>query len=358
MPTRSSPSAWPPRGAVRLPLRAALARPRRGLAGPDGRADRDQPGARPHRPPHLAGRALAGLPAWPVAFVHSIGIGHRHAARRAARPRRRPAPLAVAAALAWRVPPRGPGRPTASAPPGAGRWPRQQAGWTGSGAEPVPDERRPPGRGGHAAGPPPALPRLLRRRPEPTASLAGHLATARARCRYPARPGGLIAEAEAAGLTGRGGAAFPVHRKLAAVAAPRAPPGRGRGQRGRGRARQRQGRGAAVAGAAPGARRAAARRGGGRGRDGVPVLPPRPRSCTGRWTARWPSGPRPGWTAVQVELMQAPDRFLAGRGTGPGQPASAAARRCPPFTQPPVYERGVPAARPWSRTSRPWPTWP
>jgi len=34
---------------------------------------------------------------------------------------------------------------------------------------------------------------------------------------YRDRPGDLIGEAEAAGLTGRGGAAFPVHRKLRAV---------------------------------------------------------------------------------------------------------------------------------------------
>ena len=33
----------------------------------------------------------------------------------------------------------------------------------------------------------------------------------------PASPGGLISDIEKSGLTGRGGAAFPVHRKLAAV---------------------------------------------------------------------------------------------------------------------------------------------
>ena len=58
--------------------------------------------------------------------------------------------------------------------------------------------------------------RLLPAAPE---DLRAHLA------RYGPAPyrnqsGALIADVEASGLTGRGGAAFPVHRKLAAVAGP------------------------------------------------------------------------------------------------------------------------------------------
>ncbi len=46
--------------------------------------------------------------------------------------------------------------------------------------------------------------------------LAGHLAR-HGRPAYRDRPGALLGDLEAAGLTGRGGAAFPVHRKLRAV---------------------------------------------------------------------------------------------------------------------------------------------
>jgi len=58
------------------------------------------------------------------------------------------------------------------------------------------------------------LPRLLAQAPE---DLQAHLS------RYGTAPylravGALIGDVEASGLTGRGGAAFPVHRKLAAVA--------------------------------------------------------------------------------------------------------------------------------------------
>ncbi len=62
---------------------------------------------------------------------------------------------------------------------------------------------------------PGGLPRLLPPRPE---GLRGHLARF-GPVPYRGRPGALIADVKAAGLTGRGGAAFPTHRKLAVVAA-------------------------------------------------------------------------------------------------------------------------------------------
>ena len=79
-----------------------------------------------------------------------------------------------------------------------------------------------------AARPPPdRLPRLL-----PAGFAAGPASLADHVARYgPAQPGGLtgrrrmelIEEVERSGLTGRGGAAFPTARKLAAVAAGHAP---------------------------------------------------------------------------------------------------------------------------------------
>ena len=58
------------------------------------------------------------------------------------------------------------------------------------------------------------LPRLLPATPE---DLRGHLARY-GPAPYRGQPGALIADIEASGLTGRGGAAFPVYRKLAIVA--------------------------------------------------------------------------------------------------------------------------------------------
>jgi NADH:ubiquinone oxidoreductase subunit F (NADH-binding) len=63
-----------------------------------------------------------------------------------------------------------------------------------------------------------ALPRLLPSTGAVPAGLTEHLDRAGAPP-YRENPGQLISELRAAGLTGRGGAAFPVHRKLAAVAA-------------------------------------------------------------------------------------------------------------------------------------------
>lgn len=67
------------------------------------------------------------------------------------------------------------------------------------------------------------LPRLLPDQGVFPVDLAAHL-TRHGRLPYRGEQGRLIAEVEAAGLTGRGGAAFPTHRKLAAVAGSRAAP--------------------------------------------------------------------------------------------------------------------------------------
>jgi len=77
---------------------------------------------------------------------------------------------------------------------------------------PVPHkpESAPGGAARQAAG----LPRLLPAAPE---DLRAHLARY-GPAPYRNQPGALIADVEASGLTGRGGAAFPVYRKLAAVA--------------------------------------------------------------------------------------------------------------------------------------------
>ena len=67
------------------------------------------------------------------------------------------------------------------------------------------------------AWPPAELPRLLPSQPE---DLSGHLARF-GPVPYTGTAGALIPRVEASGLTGRGGAAFPVRRKLAIVAAAR-----------------------------------------------------------------------------------------------------------------------------------------
>ena len=74
----------------------------------------------------------------------------------------------------------------------------------------VVNQPAPGGAASHAVG----LPRLLPAAPE---DLRAHLARY-GPAPYRNQPGALIADVEASGLTGRGGAAFPVHRKLAAVA--------------------------------------------------------------------------------------------------------------------------------------------
>jgi NADH:ubiquinone oxidoreductase subunit F (NADH-binding) len=86
----------------------------------------------------------------------------------------------------------------------------------------VPHGRPAPVPGAGPGAGPDGLPRLLRRGTEPGASQPEPLRAHLGRHGFvPYRNGRrhLIADLETAGLTGRGGAAFPVHRKLAAVAA-------------------------------------------------------------------------------------------------------------------------------------------
>jgi len=86
--------------------------------------------------------------------------------------------------------------------PGPGQW--------AAGDAPPPDAgRQDDGHGG-------PLPRLMPARPAP-AGLTEHL-TRFGAPPYRGAPRRLIGDVEAAGLTGRGGAAFPTHRKLAAMA--------------------------------------------------------------------------------------------------------------------------------------------
>jgi len=184
------------------------------------------------------------------------------------------------------------------------------------------------------------LPRLIPADPATDHSLAGHLARL-GPVPHRGDPRRLIGVVEAAGLTGRGGAAFPVHRKLAAVA---------------GQARDRR-RAVVVANGAEGEPAS--------GKDaallwGAPHLVldglqlaaqatgateaflyvHRGEELSRRLLGALRQRSAAGLDRVEVEFVQAPDVFLAGEESalvswingGPARPA---------FKQPPVYERGV-----------------
>jgi NADH:ubiquinone oxidoreductase subunit F (NADH-binding) len=165
-----------------------------------------------------------------------------------------------------------------------------------------------------AGGPPPGLPgpglpRLLPDAGTVPVDLRAHLAR-HGPLRTPGGRNGLLREVAAAGLTGRGGAAFPAARKLAAAAEARpAPVVVGNGAEGE-RASSKDRSllwisphlvldGLQLAAGAAGSRSAA-------------LYVPRNERLHGRLTGAIAERAAAGMDAATVELVTAPDRFLAG----------------------------------------------
>ena len=182
------------------------------------------------------------------------------------------------------------------------------------------------------------LPRLL----PPTGQAGGDLAAHLRRhgpVPYRGDAGALIADVRAAGLTGRGGAAFPVHRKLEAVAAAR--PGRaivvGNGAEGEPASHKDEALlsaaphlvldGMQLAAEAVGARRA------------VLYVRGDLRERT-RLDAQMPERYAHRLDRVAVEIVSAPGRFLAGEESALASLISGGLA-VPRFTPPRVFERGV-----------------
>jgi NADH:ubiquinone oxidoreductase subunit F (NADH-binding) len=190
-------------------------------------------------------------------------------------------------------------------------------------------------------GPAPAggdgLPRLLPPAGQP-AGLAAHL-DRHGPLPYRGAPRALIADVRAGGLTGRGGAAFPVHRKLEAVASAR--PGRavvvGNAAEGEPASHKDE----ALLALAPhlvldGLQLAAEAVGAGR------VILYVRRDILDRTGIRtqFPERHRRGLDRAPVEVSPAPGRFLAGQESALASQISGGAA-VPAFTPPRVFERGV-----------------
>ncbi|MGO9079122.1 MAG: NADH-ubiquinone oxidoreductase-F iron-sulfur binding region domain-containing protein [Streptosporangiaceae bacterium] len=183
---------------------------------------------------------------------------------------------------------------------------------------------------------PGTLPRLLPAGP-PAADLAGHQARFGA-LPYRGRPGLLIPAIEASGLTGRGGAAFPVHRKMTAVLGARRPPvvvgngAEGEPVSGKDRCLLWQSPhlvldGLQLAAEALGATAAA-------------LYVHRDDRLMARLSAVLAQRSAAGLDRVAVELAGAPGRFLAGEESALASAAAGGPAR-PAYKRPPVYLRGI-----------------
>ena len=196
------------------------------------------------------------------------------------------------------------------------------------------------------------LPRLLPLVPGVPEDLRAHLARY-GRLPYRGGPGLLVHAVEEAGLTGRGGAAFPVARKLAIVAAAR---GRKVIVANGAESEPASRKDALLLRAAPnlvldGLQLAAEAIG---ASEAHLYLHPgvSPRSC-----GPCPSEKPRAWTG---SASPSPRHR---RGSWPARSrhwstGSAAAPRCPRSCRPGCPNAAWVARLPWSRTSRPWPTWP
>jgi NADH:ubiquinone oxidoreductase subunit F (NADH-binding) len=192
---------------------------------------------------------------------------------------------------------------------------------------------------------PAGLPRLIPAGAVPDPGLAGHLARLGPPAHSPgatspALAAAIIAEAEAAGLTGRGGAAFPVHRKLSAVARAGTAAGAvavANGAEGE----PASGKDRSLLWLAPhlvldGLQLAAAAAGAGR----AVLYAHRDRALAAHLAAVLARRAAAGCDPRPAELIQAPGRFLAGETSALVSRVSGGAAR-PRFAEPPVYERGV-----------------
>jgi len=185
-----------------------------------------------------------------------------------------------------------------------------------------------------AGGPPRGLPRLLPDAGTVPVDLRAHLAM-HGPFRAPGGPDGLLREVAAAGLTGRGGAAFPVARKLAAAAEARpAPVVAGNGAEGE----PASGKDRSLLWIAPhlvldGLQLAA----GAAGSRSTVLYVPRNERLHGRLAGAIAERAAAGMDAARVELVTAPDRFLAGEESalvsrlagGPALPAYRPVRGLP-----------------------------
>src|SRR6185312_1255 len=296
------------RAPVRLRLQADLAGPGGDLPGSGRRADPDQPGPRQDEPPRLAGHPLARL----RRLAARGRAQHRQQRRRAKRPGARGAGRlrtghrgrAGLAAVAGRT-----GDPQSGA-----RRRRTQPHVRQKGRPPMTDSLTLPhpamATGVPSSVPPgPGLPRLLPDAGTVPVDLRAHLAT-HGPLRAAGGGDGLLREVAAAGLTGRGGAAFPVARKLAAAAEVRpAPVVAGNGAEGEPASSKDRSLlwlsphlvldGLQLAAGAVGSRSAV-------------LYVPRNERLHIRLAGAIAERAAAGMDAASVELVTAPDRFLAG----------------------------------------------